>query len=539
MQKAREKKRSYKRPTLRTTIFLLVSAVVIAALLVTDLLIHRTIEEEIEQNQTEKAQQLARAVALMPVVQQALVEKETEPVQQYVETFMGQADVQFVVIIDMDGIRYAHPDREKVGKAFVGGDETEALNGNESVSTSVGTLGRSLRAFTPVYAETGEQVGAVAVGISLEVVEKALQANRVNLLIGTLFGLSAGLVGAVLLSRFIKKTLFHLEPRAIATLVEERSAMLQSTIEGMIAVDADGKITLVNKSAQAIFDRAGLPPKPEGVDVEAYMQNSRLRHVLASGQPEYNKEQDLNGLTIVVNRVPVRINDQIIGAIATFRDKTEMKQLAEQLTGVKTYASTLRAQTHEFKNRLQVILGMLHTKEYEQVEAYVAQIVGNQSEELKQTTDRVKDPVLAGLLLGKKSDARENGVDMKLVIDTVIEPLPQERLALELTTILGNLIDNGIDAASGKENGSVKVTLYVLDEELIIRIADNGPGMSEAELEKMYVRGYSTKGKDRGYGLSLVKQSVEAIGAAFTVESEINQGTTFTVFVPIERGRHT
>lgn len=125
---------------------------------------------------------------------------------------------------------------------------------------------------------------------------------------------------------------------------------------------------------------------------------------------------------------------------------------------------------------------------------------------------------------------------MKLVIDTVIEPLPQERLALELTTILGNLIDNGIDAASGKENGSVKVTLYVLDEELMIRIADNGPGMSEAELEKMYVRGYSTKGKDRGYGLSLVKQSVEAIGAAFTVESEINQGTTFSIFVPIERG---
>lgn len=93
--------------------------------------------------------------------------------QQYVETFMEQADVQFVVVIDMDGIRYAHPEREKVGKAFVGGDETEALNGNETVSTSVGTLGRSLRAFTPVYAETGEQVGAVAVGISLEVVEKS------------------------------------------------------------------------------------------------------------------------------------------------------------------------------------------------------------------------------------------------------------------------------------------------------------------------------------------------------------------------------
>lgn len=527
--------------TLRSTIFLLVSAVVIVSLLVTDLLIHQTIGDEIEQNQEEKAQQLARTVALTPVVREALQNGETADVQQYVESLMYETDVQFVVVMDMDGIRYAHPERDKVGEHFVGGDEVNVLQGQESTSTSEGTLGRSLRAFTPVYSAESEQIGAVAVGISLEVVESALQANQSNLLIGTLIGLAAGLIGAVLLSNFIKKTLFHLEPRAIARLLEERSAMLQSTIEGMIAVDADGKITLVNKSAQTIFNRAGLPPKPEGVDVEAYMQNSRLRHVLKSGKPEYNEEQTLNGLTIVVNRVPVRMNNQIIGAIATFRDKTEMKQLAEQLTGVKTYASSLRAQTHEFMNRLQVILGMLHAKEYAKVEAYVEQITGNQLAEVNHLTGKLKDPVLAGLLLGKKSHARENGVELQLVISSEIQLIEEEQVALELTTILGNLIDNGVDATMDRDNSLVRVTLFVLDDDLIVHIYDNGPGIKQPIAESMYERSFSTKGKNRGIGLALVKQSALNIGAALTVQTDTENGTTFSLFVPlpyIDEGRN-
>lgn len=527
------------RLTLKSTILLLVFVVVVLSLLVTDLLVHRSIEEEVEENQTNKAQQLAKVVALTPIVQEALIEEEATSVQSYIETLMDETDVQFIVVMNMDGIRYAHPEREKVGAHFVGGDEQTVLTtGEESLSISEGTLGRSLRAFTPVHNEQQQQIGAVAVGISLDKVEEAVSANRTNLFIGTFFGLLVGLVGAIWLASYIKRTLFNLEPKAIATLLEERSAMLQSTIEGMIAVDATGSITLVNKSAQTIFERAGLPPNAVGVKVETYMQNSRLRHVIESGKPEYNQEQSLNNLTIVVNRVPVHLNNHIIGAIATFRDKTEMKQLAEQLTGVKTYASTLRSQTHEFMNRMQIILGMLHSKEYEKLESYVQQITGNQLVEVNEVTIKLKEPVLAGLLLGKKSYARERGVELDISIDTAIQSFATNEQALELTTILGNLIDNALDAVVNQENGVVRLKLFVIEEELIIYISDNGPGMNADELQNMYEQGYSTKGLNRGYGLSLVKQSVEHVQGSMTVQSEKGQGTTFAVFMPMtERKR--
>lgn len=522
------------RLTLKTTIFLLVFIVVILSLLVTDLLVHNTIEEEVEANQTNKAQQLARAVALTPVARAALSDGNTADVQAYVESLMAETDVQFVVVMDMEGVRYAHPEQALVGKHFVGGDEETVLaSGEESISISEGTLGRSLRAITPVRNEEQQQIGAVAVGISLDVVEEAVSANRSNLLIGTFFGLLVGLVGAVLLSRYIKKTLFNLEPRAIATLLEERSAMLQSTIEGVIAVDASGNITLVNKSAQTIFERAGLSPHAEGIKVEEYMQNSRLRHVIESGRPEYNQEQSLHNLTIVVNRVPIHMNDQIIGAIATFRDKTEIKQLAEQLTGVKTYASSLRAQTHEFMNRMQIILGLLHSKEYGKLESYVQQITGNQLKEMNEVTMKLKDPILAGLLLGKRSYARERGVELDISVDTDIQSFENDEMALELTTVLGNLIDNALDAVVEQEEGIIRLKIFEVEGELVLYLSDNGPGMTPEVISKMYNQGFTTKGLDRGFGLSLVKQSVEQLQGSMTVQSELGEGTTFAVFMPL------
>ena len=177
--------------------------------------------------------------------------------------------------------------------------------------------------------------------------------------------------------------------------------MLQSVHEGIVAVNRDGRINLVNKSAQDIFNKAGLPSDPIGMPITDYMDSTQLPTVLETGKPEHDEEQNINGLKILVNRVPLYVNNEIVGAISTFRDKTEMDQLSQQLVGVQTYAETLRAQSHEFRNRLHVIQGMLQMENYDDLQLYINDIVEHGSEEDDNIATHIKDAALAGFLIGK------------------------------------------------------------------------------------------------------------------------------------------
>ena len=230
------------------------------------------------------------------------------------------------------------------------------------MSESKGTLGNHCAIYTDYDGD--EQIGAVE--RDLENVNEALPMPTV--IYWCYFWHFSSIVGAILLSRYIKKILHGLEPSGIAQLLGERNTMLQSVHEGIVAVNRDGRINLVNKSAQDIFNKAGLPSDPIGMPITDYMDSTQLPTVLETGKPEHDEEQNINGLKILVNRVPLYVNNEIVGAISTFRDKTEMDQLSQQLVGVQTYAETLRAQSHEFRNRLHVIQGMLQMENYDDLQ---------------------------------------------------------------------------------------------------------------------------------------------------------------------------
>lgn len=199
--------------SLQVTIILLVCAVVALSLLVTNLLISNTVSQSVEDSQAEKAGNVARMMAHSPLVIDALSGSGSkEEVQRFANEIKSSTNVQFVVIMDMKGIRLSHPDSDMVGKKFVGGDERGVLQGKEYVSVSEGTLGRSLRSFTPIFDSSGKEVGAAAVGISLDNVNEAVGKSRSNLYIGTIFGLLAGIAGAVFLARYIKKSYLVLNP---------------------------------------------------------------------------------------------------------------------------------------------------------------------------------------------------------------------------------------------------------------------------------------------------------------------------------------
>ncbi|WP_077596924.1 DcuS/MalK family sensor histidine kinase [Oceanobacillus kimchii] len=522
-----------KKTRLSVLITTLVCLVVIIVLITNDLLINYATGERLKENIEEKAVIISRTMAKSEWVINGLQNKDEEKyIQEYTNEISRSTDLTFIVVMDMNGIRKSHPNSELIGKPFVGGDEDTVLEqGIEHISISEGTLGDSLRAFSPIFNGDGEQIGAVSVGISLQEINDVIYNNHISNLISSIVGLIIGILGAWFIARYIKRILFGLEPFQIAKMLKERSATLESAREGIITIDTDHKITIVNKAAMKVFEKAGITESPVGKSVEQVLPHSHLEEILESKQPAMDVEQKINGVTILANRMPIVVNDEVVGAISTFRDLTELKQLAKQLSGVKLYAEALRAQSHEFMNKLHVINGMVTTKSYNELDDYIKQIVNQRNEELNHVVKNVKDSILAGFLLGKLSDARERDVNLQIDIAEEIPAVPDNQVVHKLITVIGNLIDNAIDAIISKENRTIDMYVSYKNDWLYIGIQDYGVGIDENTQQQMFQKGYSTKGNNRGYGLYLVKQSVEALGGSLRFET-LEAGTIFEVEVP-------
>ena len=514
------------------TITLLVCTVVIFSLLVTDILISHNVERTTEDSQAEKAKTIAHIVANDSIVIDGLIGKaDTSAIQTYTNRILKNTGVQFIVVMDMNGIRKSHPNPQKIGHHFIGGDEGPALKGKEHVSLAEGTLGISMRVFVPIFSETGEQLGAVAVGISADNVKERVKESRHIIYIGVGVGVLVGIIGAILLARHIKKSLFGLEPHRIAKILEERNTMLQSVKEGIIAVDKEANVTLINNEAKRLFKKSGLEEDFIGKDVELYMPNSRIKEVLQTGEVQLNEEQNIYGITIVTNRVPLYVKGEIVGAIATFRDKTEIRKLAEELTGIRLYAEALRAQSHEFMNKMHVVLGLTHMKQYEELQKYISGMVSEHQYEIGGVMKRIKSPVFAGFLLGKLSYAREKNIKLIISEDSYMPEIDDESITHELITIVGNLIDNALEAVTNCEKKRVEVKIQHGDI-LTITVQDTGKGIQEKEIEELFTKGYSTKGDNRGYGLYLVKESIQRINGEIHMHSLVGKGTTITIEIP-------
>ena len=518
---------------LQTKIMLLVFAVVVVALLITNVLISHSIEVEIKEGIGRQALSVAHLVARSSIVIEGLTKIEnTTALQVYANESAEAADVEYIVILNMQGVRRTHPNQAIIGEKFVGGDEAAALAGNEYISVARGTLGDALRAFAPVFAPDGQQVGVVVVGVLMDDIRVLVREVSKVLLVATVLGMVVGIIGAFILSRNIKKTLFGLEPEAIAKRLEERNAMLQSVHEGIIAVDKQGIITLANDEALRMLKLAGLHDNPINKPVQAYVPNTRLMEVIDSGKVELNQEQDFHGVSVLTNRLPMMIDGEIIGAISTFRDKTEVKVLAEQLTGVRDYVDALRAQAHEFMNKLHVILGLVKLESYDQLATYINRIAAEHEAEISFVAKRIREPVLAGFILSKLSLAREKNVVMHLAEESYVPQPQQKQIVHEMVTIIGNLVENAFEAVQSSAHKEVELHIYCDEGVLYINVSDTGEGISPAINEHLYQKGISSKGNNRGFGLYLVERSLEALQGKIEFETRPGEGTVFTVSIP-------
>lgn len=447
----------------------------------------------------------------------------------------NSADIDYIVVCDMNGTRYSHPNPELLGLPLVGGDDDRIkASSNRYISSANGTLGMGIRAFIPIFDyDQKTRLGYVAVGTLSASIQTTQRQLILSYVIYLFSGLVIGVIGAYVLARNIKQSLLGLEPDDLARLYRENKGMMEALHEGIIAIDKNGTVTLLNESAKELLS---LNENSLGKDVNTVLPNSRLPIVAASGEAEYNQEQKVSGRVIITNRVPIFEKGKATGAIATFRDKTIMIQLAEQLTGVNQLVGSLRASTHDFMNKMHTILGLLELSEYNRAKEFILGIQQKQQDLNKRLFHNFRDPVIAGLILGKDNVCNEQGIQMFVSSDSSLGEIRDKEFIHTLVMIIGNLIDNAIESAKNCRAGKGCISLYVSQQEseVLLMVSDNGMGISDENKEMIFKQGFSTKGTGRGMGLYLVKQEVEKHGGNIEVISDVVQ-TIFSVRIPYEK----
>ncbi len=448
------------------------------------------------------------------------------PVQTAAERVRQATGAEYVVVLDLQGIRRSHPSPDRIGR-HVSTDPAEALAGREVMEIDDGTLGRTARGKVPLRDASGRIVGAVSVGIAYDSVRDRLLGAIPGLLAYAGGALAAGALAAYLISRRIQRQTRDLAFSDISALLAEREAMLHSIREGFVALDADGRIRLVNDEAQRLL---GLGPDAAGRPLDEVLGGGRTADVLAGRVTGEDLLAVQGPRVLVANRMPTEDG----GAVATLRDRTELEQLGRELDSTRGLIDALRAQDHEHANRLHTLLGLLELGLHEEAAEYVTEVVGVHRATAEQVTERVQDPLLAALLVGKATVAAERGVALRLSDDTLLP----DRLVDPggLVTVLGNLVDNALDAAAGSAAPRVEVALAAEGQAVVVRVRDSGPGVPAGQREQIFTEGWSTKqpsahGK-RGLGLALVRRLAERQGGSAHAAEAADGGAEFAVVLP-------
>ena len=393
------------------------------------------------------------------------------------------------------------------------------------------------RAFGYVKDDNNNVVGYVVTGYSDDVLKNSAIDSIIFLLAMTAFGLAAGIFGAIYLARKVKDILFGLEPEAIAAMLQERNIILDSVREGVITIDEKGIITLVNIEAETLLKDANVLGTDElvGKHIKDAMKNIEFDRVLHQGKIITNAGVKIGDTLFIITSVPLKLDERIIGAVFTFRKKSVVEELANQLTGFKNYSTALRAQTHEFMNKMHVIMGLIDMEAYDELKEFTKEVAYNRQSEVSYVVTRLRDITLAGFVLGKISRSRELDIDFSLSEESEIHNDLEVPSVHDLVLIVGNIVENAFDALTNYDGERI-VSLSILDfdKEIVITVEDSGPGINNKIINNLYERGVSSKGKGHGYGLYLVKQCVENLQGTIDIEST-DEGTTFTVRLPIKR----
>ena len=476
---------------------------------------------------TEQGRSVASAVADAPTVLAAIETSDPSAIlQPFAKQVQEDTHIDFVTIMTPAGIRYTHPNPALIGQLYLG-NITEAQRGNVFTETYTGTLGPSIRTVVPVFDGNHRVVALVAAGVTIAAISAEVR-HRLWPLIGVAAAvLAVGALGGWLISARLRRQTRGIAPRELSNLFEYHEAVLHSVREGVLLVGNDGRIGLCNDGARALL---GLDADPTGRSPSELGLTDKLVDVLSSAGTRSEELHVTDSRVLVVSTTAVHSGGRAQGTVVIMRDHTELQALTGELTTARSLAEALRSQAHEAANRLHTVVSLVEIGKPEQAIEFATAELALAQELTDRVVGAVAEPVLAALLLGKAAEANERGVELTITPDTMIDDTGLGLAARDLVTILGNLIDNGIEAAvRGDGRPGVVVTARSDVDGLLLRVADTGPGVPEDA--DVFRRGWSTKaGEGHGLGLALAGQAVRRYGGSIEVGHD--GGAVFTVRLP-------
>ncbi|MGR6318569.1 sensor histidine kinase [Micromonospora soli] len=486
-----------------------------------------------QQAAREQVLAVAQTVAHSPEVRTALASPDpSATLRPYGDSVQKATKTDFVVVMAPDRTRYSHPNHARIGQPFIG-DIGPALAGEPFTVTNVGTLGESVRAVVPVYDDDERIIGLVSVGITTKVINRKLLAQVPVLLYAAGPALALAATGSWLLSRRLRRQTHGLGPAQMTRMYEYYDAVLHSVREGLVVLTRDRRVALVNDEGRRLLglgDDAAVTDRP----VAAVDLPPAVAELLASGRDAHDEPILAGDRVLVANQRTTRFEGTVLGSVLTLRDQTDLRNLASELDSVRALTEALQAQTHEAANRMHTVLTLMELGRADEA----VRLATRDLELAQQLTDRVvgavTEPALAALLLGKSARAGERGVDLVVDPDCRLDdsPLP----TTDLLTVVGNLVDNALEAVAGTAPPRrVRVLVGTVDDQLVVRVADSGPGLDPERVADAFRRGWSTKSAGRGLGLALVGQVVRRHGGSSEVDRTDDGETVFTVRLPVPR----
>ncbi|MBN9735432.1 histidine kinase [Pseudonocardia sp. P1] len=494
--------------------------------------------ESFRETQGRRMLSVAEDVASVPTVREALQRRQYDLLPSFARSAENLSGADEIEIVDAGLVVRTSPDPSRVRERFDPGAST-APAGRAWVGAPDG---RTVVAQVPVIDDRGAVAGLVSAGIRAPSLWESLAGARTETVALLGLALGVGVAGSLLLARRVRRQTLGLEPGEIVELVQRREAMLLGIKEGVVGLDTADRITLLNPVARELLELPGARPGDPVADLGL---DDRLREVLTGAAAGEDQLVLRDTRALVLNRMPVRLDGREVGAVVTLRDRTELTTLQHRLDASHTVTDTLRAQAHEFSNRLHTIAGLTELGEHEEVRRFVAGIVAASEGWRREVSSRVGDAATAALLVAKNSRAAERGVELTFDPDSRLEPTDPERdpdLSADLVTVLGNLIDNAVDATAGR-SGERRVQIGLSgggdDDggEVWIEVRDSGPGVASELAEEVFRAGFSTKAAEiggRGLGLALARQACLRRGGMIAVQDAAEgTGAVFVAVLPV------
>lgn len=527
--------RKYFKMNLLKQITLLITVVILISTLLVSVLFSLMIDNLVKKYTGEQALLVAELAAQNEEIIQAFDDENPSLVIQRIsEQIHRTTNADYVTIANRQSIRYSHPKPENIGKPTATSNEPVFQQGEPIIYSGNGISGPAIKAKAPIFNEQGDVIGVSSVGFLINNVEIQIEDYQHKLFQLAIIPLIIGVSGAILIARRLKKLTFGLEPEEISFMFKEKEATLESIPDATITVNTDKKITSMNKRARGLF-------YSESLMIDSVMMEGKLNYyidaVIESKQPQTNKKLLIDNNLYVLDASLISANDEIKGIVLTIRPLSEIKQLTNEFSKISEFTKNMRAQNHEFLNKLNTIYGLLMLKQYDRALRIVSNEVSERQDIISFLITSVKDPLIAACLLGKVNRAKELHVQLMIDKESQLDCVFDEVKSNHFVPLIGNVIENAVEAArlhSG-QNAQVKVSFTDLGKDIVFDIEDNGRGIPIGLEELIFQTGFTSKqGENHGLGLAIVKNALEILNGQIYINRSELGGARFTIVIPQE-----